>query len=138
MSTKSAVIEFRCRGTPWGRKIATNNFGIREMSDTISAPAPTATAKSGTSGAYNTSAEAQWIHSALGRPSPDHPSRDDQVATRWPFIRTPEVALPPLGASHYHMLLRFSHWEQTSRSRQLRTGISAPYRWAISAGSGST
>src|ERR1700730_17284021 len=32
LSTKSAVIEFRCRGTPWGRKITTNNFGIREMS----------------------------------------------------------------------------------------------------------
>ena len=32
LSTKSAVIEFRCRGTPWGRKIATKNFGIREMS----------------------------------------------------------------------------------------------------------
>jgi hypothetical protein len=32
LSTKLAVIEFRCRGTPWGRKIATNNFGIREMS----------------------------------------------------------------------------------------------------------
>ena len=32
LSTKSAVIEFRCRGTPQGRKIATNNFGSREMS----------------------------------------------------------------------------------------------------------
>jgi len=28
----SAAIEFRCRGTPQGRKIATNNFGSREMS----------------------------------------------------------------------------------------------------------
>ena len=27
-----AAIEFRCRGTPQGPKIATNNFGIREMS----------------------------------------------------------------------------------------------------------
>ena len=32
LSTSSAAIEFRCRGTPQGRKIATNNFGIREMS----------------------------------------------------------------------------------------------------------
>jgi hypothetical protein len=29
---QSAAIEFRCRGTRRGRKIATNNFGIREMS----------------------------------------------------------------------------------------------------------
>jgi hypothetical protein len=29
---ESAAIEFRCRGTPQGRKIATNSFGIREMS----------------------------------------------------------------------------------------------------------
>ena len=29
---ESAAIEFHCRGTPQGRKIATNNFGIREMS----------------------------------------------------------------------------------------------------------
>ena len=32
LSAKSAVIEFRCRGTPWVRKIATNNFGTWEMS----------------------------------------------------------------------------------------------------------
>ena len=35
LSTKPAAIEFRCCGTPQGRKIATNNFGIREMSDEI-------------------------------------------------------------------------------------------------------
>jgi hypothetical protein len=29
---EAAAIEFRCRGNPQGRKIATNNFGIREMS----------------------------------------------------------------------------------------------------------
>src|SRR5260370_15325823 len=33
---------------------------------------------------------------------------------------------------------RLPHMEQTSRSRQLSTGVSAPYRAAISAGSGST
>ena len=32
LSTKLPVIEFRCRGTPWVRKIATNNFGTWEMS----------------------------------------------------------------------------------------------------------
>jgi hypothetical protein len=32
LSTKSPVMEFRCRGTPWGRKIATNDLGIREVS----------------------------------------------------------------------------------------------------------
>jgi len=29
---ESAAIEFRCRGTPQGREIATNSCGIREMS----------------------------------------------------------------------------------------------------------
>jgi hypothetical protein len=33
---------------------------------------------------------------------------------------------------------RLPHLEQTSRSRQSGTGVSAPYRAAISAGSGST
>ena len=34
-------------------------------------------------------APAHWSQSASGRLSPDHPSRDDQVATRWPLIRMP-------------------------------------------------
>jgi hypothetical protein len=45
--------------------------------------------RSGTLGAYNTSVETYWSQSASGLVSPDHPSRDDQVATRWPLIRLP-------------------------------------------------
>ena len=59
----------------------------------------------------------------LGLPSPRHAQQT--VPIRSVPVRTLSASRPP-------------HPEQTSRSRQSRTGVSARYRAAISAGSGST
>ncbi|HWX42458.1 MAG TPA: hypothetical protein VN345_15005, partial [Blastocatellia bacterium] len=88
------------------------------------------------------------------RLSPDHPSRDDQVETRTPLIRMPryvgwfeafEEVLDLSVAVPYRRspvttisVCRLPQREQTSFPRQSRTLVSAPYRAAISAGSGST